>query len=90
MRTVMVVAETGTILFHLEFPLEIHARLRKHLGRHGRLAALIIVILNTFDLTTVPETRCKLASDLYERADTVRQNVSFATTLRGAKVAEGS
>jgi hypothetical protein len=68
-RTAMVVAETGTILFNLRFPLEVHARLRKRLGRRGRLAALIIVILNTIDLTTVPETRCKLASDFYERAD---------------------
>jgi hypothetical protein len=69
MRTVMVVAETGTILFHVRFPLEVHARLRKRLGRRGRLAALIIEILNTIDLTAVPETRCKLASDFYERAD---------------------
>jgi hypothetical protein len=68
-RTRMVVADTGTILFHLRFPLEVHARLRKRLGRRGKLAALIIVILNTIDLTTVPETRCKLASDFYERAD---------------------
>jgi hypothetical protein len=50
----MVVADTGTILFHLRFPLEVHARLRKRLGRRGKLAALIIVILNTIDLTTVP------------------------------------
>ncbi len=65
----MVVAETGTILFHLGFPLEVHARLHKRLGRRGRLAALIIVIFNTIDLTTIPETRCKLASDVYECAD---------------------
>jgi hypothetical protein len=53
-RTVMVVADTGTILFHLRLPLEVDARLRKRLGRRGKLAALIIVILNTIDLTTVP------------------------------------
>jgi hypothetical protein len=53
-RTVMVVADTGTILFHLRRPLEVDARLRKRLGRRGTLAALIIVILNTIDLTTVP------------------------------------
>jgi hypothetical protein len=53
-RTRMVVADTGTILFHLRFPLEVHARLRKRLGRRGKLAALIIAILNTIDLTTVP------------------------------------
>ena len=50
----IVVADTVTILFHLRFPLQVHARLRKRLGRRGKLATLIIVILNTIDLTTVP------------------------------------
>ena len=68
-RTVMVVADTGTILFHLRFSLEVDVRLRKRLGRRGKLAALIIVILNRIDLPTVPETRYKLAPDFYERAD---------------------
>src|SRR5579863_3171183 len=53
-RTVMVVAGTRTILFHLRFPLEVDARLREPLGRSGKIAALIIVILNTIDLMTVP------------------------------------
>jgi hypothetical protein len=53
-RTVMAVADTGTILFYLRSPLEVDARLRKRLGRRGKLTALIIVILNTIDLTTVP------------------------------------
>ena len=70
MRTVMVVAETGTILFHRSGPnrreVEETDKLQRGCG---------------FPRPKFTETMM---------IDTVRQNVSFATTLRGAKVAEGS
>jgi hypothetical protein len=43
-----------TVLFCLRLLFDVDARLRKQLGRRGELVTLIVLILNTIDLTTVP------------------------------------
>jgi hypothetical protein len=76
-RTVKVVAD---ILFHLRFSLEVDARLREPLGRRGKIAALIIVILNTIDLTTVPVL--EVDSNRGELATTVKLPKDLDANLR--------
>jgi hypothetical protein len=58
----------GTILICLRLLLDVDARLRKHLGRRGELVALIVLILKTIDLKTVP--LLELRSDLEDLAAT--------------------
>jgi hypothetical protein len=52
----------GTILFCLRLLFNVDARLRQNLGRRGELTTLIVLILNTIDLRTVPVL--ELRSDL--------------------------
>jgi hypothetical protein len=52
----------GTVLFCLRLLLDVDVRLRKHLGRRGELVTLIVLILDTIDLKTVPII--ELRSDL--------------------------
>jgi hypothetical protein len=52
----------GTVLFCLRLFLDVDTRLRKHIGRRGELATLIVLILNTIDLHSVPVL--ELSSDL--------------------------
>lgn len=59
---------TETVLFGLRLISEVDSRLRKHIGRRGELVSLIVLILNTIDLTTVPVL--ELGSDLQELAAT--------------------
>ncbi len=44
----------GTVLFCLRLLWDVDAKLRKQLGRRGELVTLIVLILNTIDLKTVP------------------------------------
>jgi hypothetical protein len=43
-----------TVLFCFKLTSAVDSRLRRHLGRRGQLVKLIILILNTIDLMTVP------------------------------------
>jgi hypothetical protein len=63
--------DVGTVLFCLRLLLGVDARLRKHTGRRGELVTLIILILKTIDLKTVPIL--ELGS---------RQEEPLATTVR--------
>jgi hypothetical protein len=58
----------GTVLFALRLMSQVDARLRRHIARRGELVALIVLILNTIDLKTVPVL--ELTSDLQELAAT--------------------
>jgi hypothetical protein len=42
-----------TVLFCFKLTSAVDSRLRRHLGRRGQLVTLIVLILNTIDLTTV-------------------------------------
>jgi hypothetical protein len=44
----------GTVLFCLRLLWDVDVKLRKQLGRRGELVTLIVLILNTIDLNTVP------------------------------------
>jgi hypothetical protein len=50
----LVIADMGTVLFCLRLLWDVDAKLRKQLGRRGELVTLIVLILNTIDLNTVP------------------------------------
>jgi hypothetical protein len=52
----------GTVLFCLRLLLNVDARLRKHIDRRGELVTLIVLILNTIDLRSIPVL--ELSSDL--------------------------
>jgi predicted transcriptional regulator len=43
-----------TVLFCFKLASAVDSRLRTHLGRRGQLVTLIVLILNTIDLMTVP------------------------------------
>jgi hypothetical protein len=58
------IADMKTVLFCLRLLLDVDARLRKRLGRRGELVKLIVLILNTIDLQTVPVL--EFGSDLDE------------------------
>jgi hypothetical protein len=58
----------GTVLFCLRLLLDVDARLRKHIGRRGELVTLIVLILNTIDLRSVPVL--EFSSDLEDLAVT--------------------
>ena len=44
----------GTVLFGLRLLLDVDTRLRKHIRRRGELVTLIVLILDTIDLRSVP------------------------------------
>lgn len=77
----------GTVLFGLRLLSEVDTRLRKHIGRRGELVTLVVLILNTIDLKTVPVL--ELSSDLQELAATtvklpaaLHANLKRIATLR--------
>jgi len=43
-----------TVLFCFKLSSDVDSRLRRHLSRRGQLDTLIVLIINTIDLTTVP------------------------------------
>lgn len=72
-----------TILFCLRLLLDVDARLRKHTNRRGELVTLIVLILTTIDLESVPvlelrsdledlvATTVKLPAALHERLKSI-------------------
>jgi hypothetical protein len=71
----------GTVLFCLRLLLDVDARLRKHIDRRGELVTLIVLILNTIDLKSVPVLELK--SDLEDLvATTVKLPPSLHANLK--------
>ena len=58
----------GTVLFCLRLLWNADAKLRKQLGRRGELVRLIVLILNTIDLNTIPVI--ELGADIDELVTT--------------------
>jgi hypothetical protein len=58
----------GTVLFCLRLLWNVDAKLRKQLGRRGELVRLIVLILNTINLNTVPVL--ELGADIDEMVTT--------------------
>jgi hypothetical protein len=71
----------GTVLFCLRLLLDVDARLRKHIDRRGELVTLIVLILNTIDLSSVPVL--ELGSDLEDLvATTVKLPAALHANLK--------
>jgi hypothetical protein len=71
----------GTVLFCLRLLLDVDARLRKHIDRRGELVTLIVLILNTIDLRSVPVL--ELSSDLEDLvATTVKLPAALHANLK--------
>ena len=71
----------GTVLFCCKLLSDVDRRLRSHLCRRGELATLVILILNTIDLSTVPVL--ELGSDIEGLfATTVKLPVSLHAHLK--------
>jgi hypothetical protein len=71
----------GTVLFCLRLLLDVDARLRKHIDRRGELVTLIVLILNTIDLRSVP--LLELGSDLEDLvATTVKLPAALHANLK--------
>jgi hypothetical protein len=71
----------GTVLFCLRLLLDVDARLRKHIGRRGELVTLIVLILNTIDLRSVP--LLEFGSDLEDLvATTVKLPAALHANLK--------
>ena len=77
----LVIADMGTVLFCLRLLWDVDAKLRKQLGRRGELVTLIVLILNTIDMKTVPVL--ELRSDLKELvATTVKLPAALHASLK--------
>jgi hypothetical protein len=71
----------GTVLFCLRLLLDVDARLRKHIDRRGELVTLIVLVLNTIDLKSVPVL--ELRSDLEDLVvTTVKLPVALHANLK--------
>jgi hypothetical protein len=57
-----------TVLFCFKLTSDVDSRLRRHLNRRGQLVTLIVLILNTIDLRSVPVL--EFSSDLEDLAAT--------------------
>ena len=78
-----------TVLFCFKLTSSVDFRLRGHLGRRGQLVTLIVLILNTIDLMTVPVL--ELGSDLEELlATTVKLPVALHADLKRIASLRGS
>jgi hypothetical protein len=54
LRETAEVTKNMTVLFCFKLTSGVDSRLRRHLNRRGQLVTLIVLILNTIDLMTVP------------------------------------
>jgi hypothetical protein len=69
------------VLFFFKLTSSVDSRLRRHRGRRGQLVTLIVLILNTIDLMTVPVL--ELGSDLEELiATTVKLPAALHANLK--------
>jgi hypothetical protein len=70
-----------TVLFCFKLTSSVDSRLRRHLGRRGQLVTLIVLILNTIDLMTVPVL--EFTSDLEDLvATTVKLPAALHANLK--------
>jgi hypothetical protein len=78
-----------TVLFCFKLTSSVDSRLRGHLGRRGQLVTLIVLILNTIDLMTVPVL--ELGSDLEKLfATTVKLPAALHANLKRIASLRGS
>jgi hypothetical protein len=78
-----------TVLFCFKLTSAVDSRLRRHLSRRGQLVTLIVLILNTVDLMTVPVL--ELGLDLEELiATTVKLPAALHADLKRIARLRGS
>jgi hypothetical protein len=78
-----------TVLFSFKLTSSVDSRLRRHLGRRGQLVTLIVLILNTIDLMTVPVL--EFSSDLEKLfATTVKLPAALHANLKRIASLRGS
>jgi hypothetical protein len=78
-----------TVLFCFKLTPDADSRLRRHLGRRGQLVTLIVLILNTIDLMTVPVL--EFSSDLEKLfATTVKLPAALHANLKRIASLRGS
>jgi hypothetical protein len=78
-----------TVLFFLKLTSDVNSRLRRHLGRRGQLVTLIVLILKSIDLKTVPIR--EFGSDLEELiATTVKLPIALHADLKRIASLRGS
>jgi hypothetical protein len=69
------------VLFKTRFMADVDAKLRQHISRRGELLQLIVLILKTVDLSTIP--LLEISSDLQDLAATsVKLPASLHTKLK--------
>jgi hypothetical protein len=79
----------GTVLFCLRLFLDVDARLRKRIGRRGDLVTLVVLILNTIDLRSVP--LLEFSSDLEDLvATTIKLPATLHASLKRIASSRGS
>jgi hypothetical protein len=70
-----------TVLFCFKLTSDVDSRLRRHLNRRGQLVTLIVLILNTIDLRSVP--LLEFTSDLEDlEATTVKLPAALHANLK--------
>lgn len=70
-----------TILFRPRFKADVDAKLREHISRRGELIKLIVLILKTVDLSTIP--LLEIGDDLKDLATTtVKLPVALHSKLK--------
>jgi hypothetical protein len=70
-----------TVLFCFKLTSSVDSRLRRHIGRRGELVTLIVLILNTIDLRSVPVL--EFSSDLEDLvATTVKLPAALHANLK--------
>jgi hypothetical protein len=78
-----------TVLFCFKLTVDVDSRFRRQLGRRGELVTLIVLILNTIDLNTVPVR--ELGSDLEKLvATTVKLPAALHAHLKRIASLRGS
>jgi hypothetical protein len=78
----------GTVLVVVRLLRDVDARLRRHISRRGELVTLIILILNTIDLMTVPvlEMSSDIAETTVKLPATLRDKVKSIACKRGSSM----
>lgn len=72
-----------SIAFQTRFMANVDAQLRRHISRRGELLQLIVLILKTVDLSTIPIL--EISSDLQDlAATTVKLPISLHAKLKRA------
>jgi hypothetical protein len=79
------------VLFFFKITSDVYSRLRRHLGRRGQLATLIVLILNNIDLETVPVRELgsaleELVATTVKLPDVLHTELKRVACLRGCSM----